>query len=110
MSRIEREKHTISAMLHIYCRDHHATRKGLCGDCAALLDYAQRRLDSCPFQQHKPACNKCTVHCYAAGMRERVRQVMRYAGPRMAVEHPLLAVRHVIDRWTRPPEIGKSGR
>ncbi len=30
-------------------------------------------------------------------MRERVRVVMRTAGPRMIWKHPILAIRHVID-------------
>ncbi len=30
-------------------------------------------------------------------MRERVRVVMRYAGPRMLFRHPILAVRHLLD-------------
>ncbi|NCA71631.1 MAG: nitrous oxide-stimulated promoter family protein [Sphingobacteriia bacterium] len=104
--RIRREQKTIGAMLAIYCRDHHADRapagaqpsqSGLCPDCAALLDYARRRLDSCPFQEDKPACNHCQVHCYSAKMRERVREVMRYAGPRMLRPHPILSLWHLID-------------
>jgi hypothetical protein len=30
-------------------------------------------------------------------MRERVRTVMRYAGPRMLKRHPYLAVMHILD-------------
>ena len=55
----------------------------LCPECAALLDYALRRLDSCRFGNDKPSCRKCPVHCYRADMRERIRTVMRWAGPRM---------------------------
>ena len=40
---------------------------------------------------------KCPVHCYEAAMRERVRQVMRYAGPRMLLRHPILALLHLRD-------------
>lgn len=97
MSRIDREKQTINAMLDIFCRAQHRTSEPLCEDCRTLLDYARQRLDICPFAADKPACNKCTVHCYSATMRERVREVMRYAGPRMVWRHPLLALRHLID-------------
>jgi hypothetical protein len=31
-------------------------------------------------------------------MRERIRQVMRYAGPRMLFNHPILSVFHLIHR------------
>ena len=103
MSRIQREKKTISAMLNIYCSDHHGAQQAICDDCRQLLDYACSRLDNCPFSAAKPACNKCTVHCYSRSMRERVRQVMRYSGPRMILRHPLLAVGHIVDRIREAP-------
>jgi hypothetical protein len=30
-------------------------------------------------------------------MRERMRQVMRFAGPRMILFHPIMAIRHLWD-------------
>lgn len=73
----------------------HNTRP-LCPECSALLDYALRRLDSCRFGNGKPSCRKCPVHCYRADMRERIRTVMRWAGPRMIFHHPLAATRHLL--------------
>lgn len=97
-ARRARELKTITAMLRLYCRAQHlAADKVLCADCSALLDYARRRLERCVFGEAKPACANCTVHCYSAPMRERVRQVMRWAGPRMLLHHPVLALRHLID-------------
>ena len=75
----------------------------LCPECAALLDYAHRRLDSCRFGNDKPSCRKCPVHCYRADMRERIRTVMRWAGPRMIFRHPMAATRHLL-RELRSPE------
>ena len=93
-----REFRTIVAMLRMYCRAHHAPRGAvLCPDCTELHDYAQRRLERCVFGDGKPTCANCTVHCYRAVMRARVRQVMVWAGPRMVWRHPVLAIRHVID-------------
>jgi hypothetical protein len=92
-----REFRTIAAMLHMYCRAHHGGRaRTLCADCAELHDYAERRLQRCPFGEAKPTCAGCTVHCYKTAMRERVRVVMRWAGPRMLWRHPMLALRHLI--------------
>ncbi len=108
--RLRREQHTISAMLGIYCRDHHGTRGGLCGDCEGLRSYAEQRLRACPFQADKPACNHCEVHCYSARMRERVRRVMRYAGPRMLLRHPLLAIRHLLDERRPVPSLMRARR
>ena len=85
-------------MLRIYCKDHHQSLGEICGECSRLLDYAQRRLDNCPFQEAKPACNHCQVHCYSALMRDRVKVVMRYAGPRMTLRHPILSLYHLFEK------------
>jgi hypothetical protein len=109
--RIRREQQTIAAMLALYCGDYHGTAaSGLCAECAALLAYARRRLDICPFQEAKPACNRCEVHCYSARMRERVTAVMRYAGPRMLLRHPALSLLHLLDTWRRVPGVGRRRR
>jgi hypothetical protein len=84
-------------MVRIYCRAHHATRDGLCPECRELLEYAHCRLDRCPFGADKPTCADCPIHCYKPAMRERVKRVMRYAGPRMLARHPILAVLHLLD-------------
>jgi len=107
-SRIAREYTTIAAMIRVYCRAHHRTEAAPCEACRQLLDYADRRLDTCPFQEDKPVCNKCTVHCYSKGMRERVRAVMRFSGPRMLYRHPWLALRHLLDTRRPAPELQRS--
>lgn len=95
--RMAREARTIEAMVRLYCRKHHrAVGRNLCHDCAELLDYAGMRLEKCPFQEEKTSCTKCPVHCYKPDMRERVRAVMRYAGPRMLLRHPVLAIMHLL--------------
>ena len=101
-TRRAREFRTIAAMLQLYCRAHHGST-AFCPACADLHDYARRRLEHCVFGEAKPTCANCPVHCYSAGMRERVRQVMRWAGPRMLWRHPVLAVWHLIDGRRPPP-------
>lgn len=91
-----REQKTVSRMIKIYCRAHHGGKE-LCPDCAALDAYARLRSDKCPFMETKTFCSNCKVHCYRAEMREKIRAVMRYAGPRMLLHHPVMAVRHVIE-------------
>lgn len=95
--RIRRERKTLKAMIGIYCRDRHGSREGVCGRCATLMDYADERLDACPYGPKKPACSDCPIHCYKKEMREQVRVVMRYAGPRMTYRHPCLAVMHALE-------------
>jgi hypothetical protein len=90
------ELKTIEVMVSMYCHHHHQG-KPLCADCSALFDYAQRRLQRCVFGDAKPTCAKCVVHCYAAGMRGKIRIVMRWAGPRMLLRHPILGISHLLD-------------
>jgi hypothetical protein len=114
--RMRRERKTIEAMFAIYCRDQHAASPHhpsvlpggqLCADCQEVQNYAVERLDRCPFQENKPTCANCAVHCYKPEMRQRVRQVMRYAGPRMLLRHPVLAVRHMLDGKRKPPAVSR---
>lgn len=100
--RMGREAKTISTMVSLYCREQHGG-SGLCSDCAALLAYGLKRLDKCPFQEGKTTCARCPVHCYRPDMRERIRTVMRYSGPRMVYRHPLMAVTHLMDSRRKEP-------
>ena len=96
-SKREREKRTVSLMIRIYCKKKHGTKKGLCPECEALDAYARMRSDKCPFMETKTFCSNCRVHCYKADMREKIRAVMRFSGPRMIFSHPIMAIRHVIE-------------
>ena len=99
------EARTISAMIEIYCHAHHGKRQGLCPECLELEEYALKRLACCPFGEHKPACADCRIHCYKPAMKERIRIVMRFSGPRMLLHHPVLAFEHLWKSWTvKPPE------
>jgi len=105
--RFVRERKTVRAMIEMYCTDHHGAG-GLCRECAELAGYADRRLDLCPYGPDKPTCTNCPIHCYRPEPRERMREVMRYAGPRMLAKHPYLAVMHLIaDRRPAPPLPGR---
>ena len=95
---MDREKRTVSAMIQLYCRGVHGSQRQLCADCAKLEQYALGRLERCSFGSGKPVCANCSVHCYSKAMRQRIQEVMRYAGPRMILRHPVLAVGHVLDK------------
>ncbi len=101
-SRMIREKEIVETMIRMYCHHMHDTGNALCNDCHDLLQYASQRLDKCPFQEQKPTCSKCPVHCYKPEMRGEVRKVMKHSGPRMVFRHPVQAVRHLIDGKKRP--------
>jgi len=106
--RRSREQEALEAMMRMYCRHHHG-RMPLCEECQALADYARRRLERCVFGDAKPTCANCLVHCYKAEMRERVRVMMRWAGPRMLLRHPVLAIRHMIDGKRPAPRLPGQG-
>jgi hypothetical protein len=106
---MEREARTVEAMIALHCRQVHGTSPGtagLCPGCAALRTYALQRLQRCPFQEGKTTCACCPVHCYRADMREQIRAVMRYAGPRMLLRHPILAALHLADGLRKEPAQG----
>lgn len=98
-------------MIRIYCRAHHGPLRktgGLCSRCKELQDYAEVRLAGCPFQENKTTCANCPVHCYKPSMREKIREVMRYSGPRMTYRHPVLALFHLIDGMKKKQPPGRS--
>lgn len=99
--RMRREWRTMQVMVGIYCAGHeHSRVQGteLCSECQGFLDYAARRLEKCPYGPAKPTCAKCPIHCYKPQPRERAREIMRYAGPRMMLGHPWLSLTHLADK------------
>jgi hypothetical protein len=116
--RIRRELETVRVMIGLYCRDHHGGGDDPCPGCLALWEYVEQRVGSCPYGSDKPTCLRCTIHCYKPAMREQIRVVMRYAGPRMAWSHPILALLHTLDGRRDPagpprpagPGAGAAGR
>lgn len=94
----EKEKAMVSEMIALYCRKKHKTKRGqLCTQCAELTEYARQRSEKCPFMENKTFCSNCKVHCYKPDMREKIRAVMRFSGPRMIFSHPITAISHVVE-------------
>ena len=93
-----KEQMVVKEMIALYCRKHHKEyKKGqLCPDCQELYDYSAARSAHCPFMEQKTFCANCKVHCYKPAMREKIRLVMRFSGPRMLLHRPILAIWHVV--------------
>ncbi|MTJ81089.1 MAG: nitrous oxide-stimulated promoter family protein [Telmatospirillum sp.] len=99
-----REWITMRTMLAMFCHARHGSpRGGLCPRCAALRDYAALRLTRCKFGEDKPTCARCPVHCYKPDHRSLMREIMRWAGPRMMWRHPVMALVHLLDGRRDPP-------
>lgn len=103
----EKEKAMVGEMIHLYCRKKHHGKE-LCEDCQALYDYAMARVDHCPFMETKTFCSNCKVHCYRAEMREKIRAVMRYCGPRMLFYHPIAAISHMMETMKEKRRLRKE--
>ena len=88
MTKIEIEKLTLTRMISIYCKGNHGSSKVFCGECNELELYAHKRLDLCRYAEDKPACKDCETHCYKSVCRNKIREVMRYSGPRMMFYYP----------------------
>jgi len=93
----EKEKKLIPVMIKKYCHGNHATGgDALCDNCRELTEYALFRLEKCPFKVNKGFCSFCKVHCYKPDMRDEIKKVMKYSGPRMFFSHPIFATKHVV--------------
>ena len=93
-----RERAIVCEMIATYCHGNHGTRRGeLCDECEELAAYARARTERCPRMAVKTFCSRCPIHCYMPSMREKIREVMRYSGPRLMATHPVMCVRHGVD-------------
>ena len=101
MTRIEQEKRTVRKMIELYCR-HHLHQDTMAEEYQHLADFTCRRLDHCKYGEQKTACKDCPTHCYAPKEREAIREVMRWAGPRMIWYAPtdaLIHFFHKVKHW-----------
>jgi len=91
------KKDTAQKMMRIYCRKkHRMPKKQLCPDCLNLIEYSNIRTDNCPYIEITIFCSGCKTPCYRPDMREKMREVMRFSGPRMLLYHPAKAISHVL--------------
>ncbi len=97
-NRIEREKRTVGIIIKMYCDHNHDKVGTLCNECDELTEFANERINRCIFQNDKPVCSECQIHCYHHDMREKIKTVMQFTGPRMIYLHPILGIRHLIDK------------
>ena len=94
--RVLKEKKIVQFMIEIYCYKKHEQKKNeLCDDCKELLDYAHKRLTYCKFGDKKTSCSKCPIHCYKKDMKEKIKEVMRFSGPRLIIYKPYEFIRHI---------------
>jgi len=79
--KLDKDLSRLRKFIGIYCQGKHKAGEELCDECQDLFSYAVERRNLCPLDT-KPSCKDCHIHCYKELYRERIRQVMRYAGKR----------------------------
>jgi len=99
LAKREHDKELVFRMISIYCKNKHKTQLRLCNECEDLYNYAIKRLANCPFTETKTFCSSCPVHCYSPEMREKIRQVMRFSGPRLIFYSPRDVVFRLVDTF-----------
>ena len=105
----EKEKESILCMIEIYCKHNHKEyhknynktfgSKNICRECEEIYHYACERTDRCRFIETKTFCSACKTHCYETTYRERIREIMRYGGPRLLFDSPMMVLRHMFIEW-----------
>lgn len=107
----EKEIDVVTLMIKKYCHRVHKTSKNqLCNECEELLNYVKYRRSLCPWKNNKPFCSNCKIHCYEKDKQEKIRKVMRYSGPRMILDHPIIAIAHLIETKKEKRRIEKAKR
>lgn len=86
----------LDTMIKLYCKKNHGG-ESLCDECKSVFDYAMLRINKCPHILTKTFCSSCKTHCYKPEMREKIKKIMKFSGPRMMLYHPVLVIRHIID-------------
>lgn len=104
-----KEQYVVTQMIELYCHGKHGSKRGqMCAECQELAEYARARSEHCPHMEEKTFCSNCKTHCYKAEMREKIRAVMRYSGPRIMFYHPFMATWHVITSRKEKREMARS--
>lgn len=97
----------IGKFVEVYCAGRHGQaernpfelpagmgERRLCRECAMFMEYAIVKRMKCPLEAEKPSCKHCRIHCYGKGQREKVREIMAYAGKRLMLRGRLDYVWH----------------
>ncbi len=93
-ARIEQEKQFFSLMVHHFCKWNPGGGP-VCAACEELVEYANERLDRCPYGSRKPTCYNCNASCFKPDMRKREEQVVRTTFAKMFLLHPVLLFKHI---------------
>jgi len=110
--KIQKEQKIVKIMIDKYCkRNHIQVDTDICEDCMELSIYSNQRLNKCVFGEKKAFCSKCPIHCYKTEMRDKIKEVMKYSGPRKIYSNPILAMSHLLTKYKKfedPRKLNKA--
>ncbi len=95
--RRERKHEIAEKMIITYCKGNHdgQAETGLCAQCKDLCEYSKFRTSKCPHIEKTLFCVNCPTPCYKPDMKEAMRVMMKYSGPRFFLRHPIIVLDHV---------------
>lgn len=100
----EKDRATLNAIARIYCDAHHGEAPkdsdGLCSSCCAAVESTMDRVSVCPFG-HAGNCEDCSVKCQRGGDQKRIKEIMKYAAPRMFLRHPLMSLEYLRKKFRK---------
>lgn len=94
----EKDIKIVGMMINMYCHGkHHTAKNEMCEQCSNLYNFVKLKRENCPYGDSKDYCSQCKIHCYQSDsiMRQQIKDVMRYAAPRMMFTHPILSFSHL---------------
>jgi len=94
-NRLDTEKKIFEKMVLIYCKKKHKYDSA-CMDCREIIKYGHNKINNCIHGKEKPFCSKCTVHCYEKNIKEKVKDIMIFSGPRIFFYHPIVSLKHFL--------------
>lgn len=89
-----KETESMNLIFDIYEKGHVEEKE----EIEELRRYSAERIQKCPMMETKTYCSNCQIHCYKPVYREKIRKVMRYAGPRLLLKSPGKVFDHAIKR------------
>lgn len=106
----EREKKMISQMIALYCHRNHHTRGAPLSRVRGAERLRPRPLRALPVHGDEDLLRQLPRARYKPDMREKIRAVMRFSGPRMIFYHPVAAIRHVVETKREKKRLKRENR
>ena len=85
----------VCEMIDLY---HRKNDKFSDSEIGELKAYVKKKLSSCPHGPDKPFCSYCKIHCYEPKMRDKIREIMRFSGPRFIFYRPGKTIKHLLHK------------